>query len=282
VAEVFIGSEALASGRVTRHELATKYQRVLPDVYATLGPLSLNDHIYSAWLWSRRRAVVTGLAASALYGAKWVDVDVPIDLNSPNTKPPRGVITRDETLYEDEVQIRRTLPVTTVERTAFDLARRGTPWQAVAWVDALGRATGFEPDAVRALARRHPHIKNLLRVEKVLAQMDTGAESPRETYLRLKLIDAGFPRPLTQIPVLRPNGRRYFLDMGWPEQMIAVEYDGEHHRTDRSSYLKDVERSEYLAMVGWIVIRVLADHSRANIIHRAQQAWDYRLASATG
>ncbi len=31
--------------------------------------------------------------------------------------------------------------------------------------------------------------------------MDAGAQSPKETWLRLLLIDAGFPRPQTQIPV---------------------------------------------------------------------------------
>lgn len=41
----------------------------------------------------------------------------------------------------------------------------------------------------------------------------------------------GFPKPLTQIPV-RSGGRiKYYLDMGWVDLKIAVEYDGDHHRT---------------------------------------------------
>ena len=66
--------------------------------------------------------------------------------------------------------------------------------------------------------------------------VDEGAQSPKETWLRLLLIEAGFPRPQTQIPVLAPDGYpRYYLDMGWPEFMVAVEYDGEQHRTDTES-----------------------------------------------
>lgn len=283
MSRVFLGSEALAAGQVTRYQLTAAYQRLLPDVYATKGQLSLHDRTYAGWLWSRRRAVITGLSASGLHGAKWVDADIPVELNLANNKSPRGVLTRNETLFDDEIQLRRALPTTTLERTAFDLARRGTVRQAVARLDALARARAFRPADVQAIARRHPHVRGLHRVDKILEQVDAGAESPQETYLRLTLVDAGFPRPQTQIPVPGPDGRpRYFLDMGWPELMIAAEYDGEHHRTDRPSFVSDVVRSEYLAVVGWIVVRVLADHRRGEIIDRVQRAWEFRLAKATG
>lgn len=114
----------------------------------------------------------------------------------------------------------------------------------------------------------------------MLEAVDAGAQSPRETYLRLDLIDAGFPRPQTQIPVARPNGRWYYLDMGWPEIRVAVEYDGEHHRTSRTAYTIDVERQDYLIAIGWIVVRVLADHWRTDVISRAQRAWDARTRRA--
>ena len=107
----------------------------------------------------------------------------------------------------------------------------------------------------------------------MLETVDAGAQSPQETYLRLDLIDAGFPRPTTQIPVARPCGRWYYLDMGWPDIMVAVEYDGEHHRTSRSAYFTDVERQDYLISTGWIVVRVLADHHRADVIARVQRAF---------
>ena len=283
MSRVFIGSEALAAGTVTRYELAKAYQRVFPNVYARTGRLSLQDRTVAAWLWSRRRGVVTGLSASALHGAKWVDASAPIELNLANNKPPRGVLTRNETILEDEILTRGQMAVTTVQRTAFELALRGTVRQAVARLDALVQATGFNSVDVLAVARRHPHVKGLHRVGSVLDQIDSGAESPQETYLRLTLIDAGFPRPRTQIPVPGPHGRpQYYLDMGWPDLMIAVEYDGEHHRTDRPSYVNDVIRSAYLAFVGWIVIRVLADHHRVEIIDRVQRAWNFRLAKATG
>lgn len=70
MAGVFLGSEALASGALTRHELRTFYRRVLPDVYAPKRvELTLQQRATAAWLWSHREGVVSGLAASALLGA---------------------------------------------------------------------------------------------------------------------------------------------------------------------------------------------------------------------
>ena len=50
--------------------------------------------------------------------------------------------------------------------------------------------------------------------------------------------------------------------------MVAVEYDGEQHRTDVEQYRGDVIRAEYLDGVGWRRIRVLAGHRREDIIRR--------------
>ncbi|CAN5716136.1 hypothetical protein BH10ACT9_BH10ACT9_33590 [soil metagenome] len=272
MARVFIGSEAVAAGRITKYQLAKDYQRVLPDIYAPKGDLSLDDSIRAAWKWSRGRGIISGVTASAWHGAKWVDADTPVELNLVNHKRPPGVILRNDTIFDDEVTTRRGIAVTTVARTAFDLARRGDEKESVARVDALARATRFDHADVLDVARQHPHLKGLHRVPVVLEKSDAGAESRQETLLRLALVDAGFPRPQTQIPVRRPNGRRYFLDMGWPELMVAVEYDGEQHRTDRLSYVSDVARLEYLASVGWIVIRVLAGYRKSEVTERVRRA----------
>lgn len=168
------------------------------------------------------------------------------------------------------------MAVTTPERTAFDLGCRGPMGQAVARLDSLARATHVKTGDVQALALHHPHVKGLRQLDRVLDLVDAGAESPQETRVRLMLIDAGFPRPQTQIPVCGPDGHpRYYLDMGWEDMMVAVEYDGRHH-TDRPIYSRDIIRLEYVNSVGWIVVRVVAEHRRAEIVHRVRQAWELR------
>ncbi|GAY13554.1 hypothetical protein [Mycobacterium sp. shizuoka-1] len=275
MAQVFIGSEALAGGSVTKYDLRARYRRVLPNVYAPKdAPLSLHDRMAATWLWSRREGVICGVAASALHGARWVDDDLDVDVNWPGRKSQPGVQVHEDSLFAAEIGSRRGIPVTSIARTAFDLARRGPAGRAVERLDALAAATHFAVGDVLEVAQNHPHVKGLRRVDQLLQLVDAGAQSPRETWLRLLLMDAGFPRPETQIPVVRPGGySHYFLDMGWRQVMVAVEYDGEQHRLERSIYDGDLIRSEYLAHVGWRRIRVIAGHRKTDIIRRVRQAW---------
>lgn len=272
----FIGSEALAAGLISWHELDKYYQRIMPNVYVEKRlPPSLLQRTLAAWLWSGRQAVIAGLAASALHGAKWVDDDALIELIWCNARGPKGVRTRHELLLDGETRMVDGLCLTTPERTAFDIGRRGTISRAVAGLDALAAATDFKVSDVKELAGNHRHTRGLRQLEAALDLVDAGAQSPKETWLRLLLIRAGFPKPRTQIPVPGVDGfPRYFLDMGWEDIMLAVEYDGDHHRTSRPHYVKDVERLEYICRMGWTHIRVLSEHRGRDVIYRVQRAWD--------
>ncbi|OHU96417.1 hypothetical protein [Mycobacterium talmoniae] len=272
----FIGSEALSAGLVSWHELDRYYTAIMPNVYLDkrITP-PLRQRIFAAWLWSGRQAVIAGLAASALHGARWVDDNAVVELIWRNARAPNGVKTRDVLLLDGETQLFGGMRMTTIERTAFDLARRGTLGQAVARLDALANATHFKIDDVVEVAKAHPHTRGLRQLKKALDLVDAGAQSPKETWLRLLLINAGFPKPQTQIPVLGPDGYpRYFLDMGWEDIMLAVEYDGDQHRTDRPQFVKDVARLEYIQGLGWTHVKVLSEHRGGDVIQRVQRAWE--------
>jgi hypothetical protein len=216
--------------------------------------------------------------ASGLHGAKWIDDHFPIELVWPNARAPRGIRTHDFWLPNDEFIESDGIRLVARERAAFDLGRRGPLEDAVARLDALGNAAPFRVEDVDSLGRRHRGARGLRQLTAALDLHDPGAVSPKETWLRLLLIDEGFPRPRTQIPVLRPDGySHYYLDMGWEDVMVAVEYDGEHHRTDRPSYSSDVIRLEYVHSVGWIVVRVLAGHRRPDILSQVANARASRL-----
>ncbi len=270
----FIGSEERASGRLSRHQLRVAYRALFPDVYVPerVEP-SLHVRIRAAWLWSDRRAVIAGAAAAALHGARWIPDGVPVELICDRPRAPEGVLTRRCALAAAETQSIDGLPVTTPERTAFDIGRRGAVRSAVARLDALARATGFKIDDVLRVAMAHPGSPGLRQLETALALVDPGAQSPRESYLRLLFIDAGLPQPQTQIPVLGVDGLPFaYLDLGWEEPMVAVEYDGDQHRTDRRQYVKDIRRIETLERMGWIVIRVVAEDRPAAIVRRVKAA----------
>ncbi|MBV9353837.1 MAG: hypothetical protein JOZ23_20255, partial [Mycobacterium sp.] len=222
-----IGSEALTSGSLTRGQLRWNYRPIFPGIYiAKARCLSLEVMTIGAWLWSGRRAVVTGRAAAALHGAKWVDEHAPIELLWKNNHHPPGTIIRNERFQPDEVTSIRGLAVATPARAGFDLARHLPRTMAVAHLDALARATGITPADVIYLVDRYTRARWNKRARTAINVMNAGAESPKESWLRLLLVDAGFPRPTTQIRVT-DGMMTAFVDMGWEEVKIGVEYDGD-------------------------------------------------------
>lgn len=269
-----VGSEALASGVLSRHQLRTRYFAIFPNVYlpAHVQP-SLEQRIFAAWLWSGRKATIAGAAAAALHGSKWIPLEVPVELIHDNPRAPEGVLTRRDALKAREEHFIAGLSVTSPERTAFDIGRRGNVYSAVARLDALAHATGFKIGNVLRVAKNHPRAPGRRQLETVLDLVDPGAQSPRESRLRLLLIESGFPRPQSQIPVRAADGIPLaYLDLGWEEYMVAVEYDGDHHRVDRRQYVKDIRRLEMLERMGWIIVRVVFEDHPADIVRRVRTA----------
>jgi hypothetical protein len=271
--EIFIGTEAVANGVVTRHELSRWYRPLYPSVHTLRGQaLTLHDRTVGAWLWSKREGIVTGVAASALHGAEWVDADSPIELIFNCTRPPSGVVTRHERIADDEFSRAGRLPTATPARTAFDLGRYLPRGKAIERMDALMRATPFSNEEVLLLAKRYRGARGVRRLKDALPLVDGGAASLQETRLRLLFIDAGLPRPTTQIPIFDHDGRLLrTVDMGWEDFMVAAEYDGDQHRTDRPQYVKDLRVLPMLERLGWIIVRVIKEDRRREVI---QRAWD--------
>jgi very-short-patch-repair endonuclease len=271
VRNLIIGSEALASGWLTRPDLRRDYTRVYQNVYLPRGDeFTARERAAAAWLWSRRTATLVGLSAAALHGSKWIPVEAPAELARTQYKSPDGIVVRKDTLAHDDVEPIAGIPCTTVQRTAFDLGRRLDHEEAVIRVDALLNATRVPLGEVCEVADRYPGARNVRRLRRVLSLVDGGAESPQETRVRLLLIEGGLPRPTTQI---RLGKRR--VDMGWPEYQVGVEYDGEQHWSDPLEHAGDINRLEYLAGLGWTIVRVSAWHlrrDREGIVRRAAEA----------
>jgi hypothetical protein len=136
------------------------------------------------------------------------------------------------------------LRVTNPARTALDIASRQPPDRAVPAIDALARATRLKMADLELLADRYRGRNGIRRARATLQLVDAGAESPRETWLRLLIVRAGLPRPHTQIPVLDEYHQLIArVDMGWEDWKIAVEYDGDHHWTGRRQMARDIRRT---------------------------------------
>jgi hypothetical protein len=269
-----IGSEALAAGRLTRHELRTKFHAIHQDIYIPAGAdLNPTLRAKACWLRSRRRGVLVGFSASALHGAKWIDSRRAAEISDANRRPTPGVIARACVIEAEEICRKAGMAVTTPARTALDLLCWYPTDTAIAAVDALARATRLKIADIELLVERHRGRRGIQRARTALDLVDAGAESPKDTWLRLLIIRAGFPRPQTQIPVYNEYGVLVAeVDMGYEDLKIAFEYEGAHHRTDRRQFDKDIRRHDALIELGWIVVRFTAEDTAGNVERRVAAA----------
>ena len=279
MAEPFIGSEAVAAGTQTKTQLTTRCRRLFSDVYV-MRDIDVDAEVRAkaGWLWSRRRGVIAGFSAAALHGSRWVDDRQVVQLIHDNRRNPLGIQTHRDRIEDDEIVLVAGMRVTSPARTALDFGCWYPTMTAVAGVDALARAVEVKAVDFELLARRYPGRRGVARARKAIELFDPGAQSPKESWLRVVLIEAGLPRPETQIPVRDEFGNPFaYLDMGWEDVKVAVEYDGEQHRNDRRQYTWDVRRLESLERLGWIVVRVLAGDRPAEMISRVRAALTRRV-----
>jgi very-short-patch-repair endonuclease len=262
---------------ISRGQLRWNFRTIYPDVYILRDAVpTMAVKAQAAWLWSKRRGVITGRAAAALHGALWIDNTLPVEMVWANNHSPPGIITHRDRIADDEIQECRGLAVATAARTALDLGRKLPRNRAIEHLDALARATGVTVTDVHLLMKRYAGTKGVRCCRQAIDLMDAGAQSPKETWLRLLLIDAKYPRPQTQIPLYEYGAPVAYLDMGWPQIRVSVEYDGDQHRTDRATYVKDMRRAELIDRLGWLNVRVVKEDREIDILARVRDAWARR------
>ncbi len=139
--EPFLGSAAVAAGRLTRHALRTRFVALHHDVYVARDTeLTALVRAKACWLRSRGHGALAGFSAAAVHGARWIDRRLPATVIDANRRRTAGIVTWAAALADDEVCTVDGMRVTTPLRTAVDLARRYPVDTAVSAVDALARA----------------------------------------------------------------------------------------------------------------------------------------------
>ncbi|TDC78058.1 hypothetical protein E1193_21420 [Micromonospora sp. KC606] len=146
-------------------------------------------------------------------------------------------------------------PRTGPAHAAWETAAWLEPVRAVGIVDSLlgqGLTTRAELAEVAGRCATRPGGS---RAQRVFDLADPGAQSPPESHLRVRLVLAGLPRPVTQLPVHLPSGLILHPDLAWPEFRVAVEYDGAWH-ADPDQLHRDRRRLNQFAGAGWFVLHV--------------------------
>jgi hypothetical protein len=90
---------------------------------------------------------------------------------------------------------------------------------------------------------------------QVVDSVRAGTDSPKETWLRLVVVDLGFPEPQVN-PEVWIRGRHLWLDLAWLAYLIDLEFQGLRHFSDPERAKSDVYRRRDLETHNWIVVEV--------------------------
>ena len=200
-----------------------------------------------------------------------VHVTVPHPRRAPQMK---GIVGHQ--LRDLIVSRRYGLPVTSVEQTWHDLALCLTRRELVAAGDFLisGRTPLTTVEDLRNHLAARPGRRGSARARDCLDLIRTGVDSPQESALRLVIVEAGLPEPEVN-HVIRTDTGQFIarVDLAYPAERIAIEYEGDIHRTDRRQFRKDITRRERVEDIWERVIRVTHDDlDEPELVERIRRA----------
>jgi hypothetical protein len=193
-------------------------------------------------------AVVCGRAAAWLHGIDTTALSPEQTIRPQWTFQPRPTV---------EV---RGLKVTTPAATAIELASHLDRPFALSAVDALLHSRAVTLDELKATSAAYFAEDSTSQAAQLLRYADHRAASPGESWLRLRLIDAGFGIPDLQIAVRSPT-HSYRLDLGYPDRHVdgrrlGLEYDSDQWHSGPRAEARDESRRTELEALGWHIIPV--------------------------
>ncbi|MFI7076962.1 hypothetical protein ACIBO1_06700 [Micromonospora sp. NPDC049903] len=247
--QVFRGSDVVRRGLLTAHQLRNSaWVRLRHDVYAD-ARLD-RDHTLAcraAALQLPAGAAVAGPSAAYLHGiGHAADFDQAVHVLVPTRaglRSQRGLRVHTESPQSlAGLTIKGTPPHTDTARAAWESAVWLEPSRSVGIVDALLGRGLTTPAALAEVAAANDDRPGGRRARWVFDLADPAAQSPDESRLRVGLVLAGLPRPVAHHPVSLPGGVVLRPGLAWPQQRVAVEFDG--------------QRLYPLAGAGWLIRHV--------------------------
>ncbi|MBM7519615.1 type IV toxin-antitoxin system AbiEi family antitoxin domain-containing protein [Nocardioides nitrophenolicus] len=135
------------------------------------------------------------------------------------------------------------LRVTSPLRTTWDLGRQRYVEASLAAMDQMLRLGLFSPAELAAGVPRFKGMRWVTTLRTMVAYVDGRAESPPESILRLRWIEAHLPPPIPQLEVYDVEGTFLArLDLGATDLPFAAEYDGDEWHSSPDQLRHDRER----------------------------------------
>ncbi len=273
--DVFTHAQLLSTGltdREVRQRLrAGQLTRPRRGIYHASGPQNAVDEhrllILSALPFVHDSNVISHQSAGVIHG-----LPVPSDglslvtmtrLTAGHGKGSPLLRVRQTAIDPDEYEDRAGLRITTLARTAADLARTMPFEWAVAALDAA-LAAGLERAELVSALNRHPRLAGLGIARRALSFADGRAESPAESISRVQFARFGVPAPVVQFEVVDADGSVVArADFGWPELGLVGEVDGKWKygellkpgQSPEEAIMREKRREEAIRQAGFWIVR---------------------------
>lgn len=274
--EQFHVRDAAALGITRARADSRDLHRPFHGVRALRPAATFEEHLelYRPRLRAGQRLV--GLSAARLWGlpvpTRWTSMEAIEIAVATGSAPPHtvGVHGRQLSPARSATWKLRGMPTVSPEAACFTVASSLTRDDAVIMLDALVTTSRNYPgpaprrplstiDEIRQQLLVWGRFPGSRTIREALPLTRERVESPKETQTRLALCAAGLPEPVVQYEV-RANGILIArTDLAYPEQRVAIEYEGDGHRIDQAQWRKDIRRQRELEDLGWTVIR-LTEH----------------------
>jgi predicted transcriptional regulator of viral defense system len=249
---------------VSKRVATRRLHRIHQTVYSLVPKeLLTRDGLYAAAVLAcGPGAVLSHRSAARLhelrsYGHTRVEVTVP----GRSSRRHDGVkVHRSTTLTEADATVANNIPVTTVERTLFDVAEVVTQRQLERAFDQAEILEALDLNRILDQLARNSTRPGARKVRKVLTEHYIGStptDNDFEEALLALTRGLGLPDPRPQFYIDPGDGEPPIrADFAWPDRRIVVETDGEKTHGTKQAFQTDRRRDQRLAAAGWTVIRI--------------------------
>jgi hypothetical protein len=180
-----------------------------------------------------------------------------------------GVVGHVGQFFADEIVNHNGLVITSRTRTWLDCSRKMSIEELTVVADHLLRIPRPEFEVrsdpfatledLAEMLDRHKGTPGIRKARLALDLARVGSDSAPETRLRLALEYAGLPEPQLNVPTELGAGVVRQPDLAYPEQKVAVEYEGDGH-SEAAQIVRDIAREEDFARAGWLPVRISKRH----------------------
>jgi very-short-patch-repair endonuclease len=189
-----------------------------------------------------------------------------------------GVVVHESMVFGPEhiTEVGR-IPTTSMARTLCDLTAVTQQWVVEHAVDEALRRKLVTIGALRRVAE-DLEGRGRMRctvMREILEHRVPGyqpAESAPERRIADLLVRAGLPAPVLQHRIQVGN-RTYRIDLCYPDQRIAIEYDGWDFHRGRQAFDRDRARANDLVLLGMQVLRFTSRSSDQVIVDTVRTAY---------